>query len=140
MKASEAGRRQERRFAGIVLGAAAVLAAAGLLRGRRGDLVAEVRVGDAGGTGTHRAAILELEPDAEPVRVSMRELGVDVPVFFEVGNGRIRFTDVDCPDKLCEGFGWLESAGQTAVCMPNRVSVTLYERADLPPEDSVPAP
>lgn len=135
MKAEKAGRRQERIFAGLVLGAAAVLAAGALLRGRGGSLVAEVRVGDGQGIGTHRAALLELSPGAESVRLSMRELGVDVPVYFELADGRIRFVDVDCPDKLCEGFGWLDSAGEIAVCMPNRVSVTVIERSGLSAEE-----
>lgn len=136
MKAAKTGRRQERIFAGLVLGMAAVLVAAGaLLRGRGGALVAEVRAGDGQGIGTHRVALLELSPGAEPVRLSMRELGVDVPVYFELADGRIRFVGVDCPDKLCEGFGWLDSAGESAVCMPNRVSVTVIERSGLSAEE-----
>ncbi len=129
-------RRQELLFAGVALGMAAILAAlGGIMRLRGGEAVAEVRAGDAQGIGTHRVALLELHAGADPVRLSMRELGVDVPVFFELAQGRIRFVDVGCPDKLCEGFGWLEHAGESAVCMPNRVSVTIIARADLSGEE-----
>lgn len=136
MKAAKTGWHQELIFTGVVLGAAVVLAAAGgIQRGRGGELVAEVRAGDGQGIGTHRVALLELSPGADPVRLSMRELGMDVPVFFELLDGRIRFVDVGCPDKLCEGFGWLDSAGESAVCMPNRVSVTVIERSGLSAEE-----
>lgn len=61
----------------------------------------------------------------EPAIVSMAQLGYDVPVNFELKDQRIRFIDVDCPDKLCEGFGFIGQENETAVCMPNRVSVTI---------------
>ncbi len=49
-------------------------------------------------------------------------------VHFEIKNHQIRFLNVDCPDHLCEQFGFLSHPGQTAVCMPNRVSVTIVGR------------
>lgn len=39
-------------------------------------------------------------------------------VHLQVEDGKIRFIDSPCPDHLCEGFGWLEKAGDYAVCMP----------------------
>ncbi len=35
------------------------------------------------------------------------------------------FKESDCPDKLCINTGVLNRAGQSAVCLPERVSVTL---------------
>ncbi len=46
-------------------------------------------------------------------------------VHFEIQNHQIRFVNVECPDHLCEKFGFLSHPGETAVCMPNRVSVTI---------------
>lgn len=69
----------------------------------------------------------DLEAYSEPAVVSMGELGFDVPVCFELSDHKIRFVDVDCPDKLCEGFGFISLPTQTAVCMPNRVSVSILE-------------
>ncbi len=43
----------------------------------------------------------------------------------EVEKGRIRFKEADCPDKICVKTGWLEEAGDTAVCLPNRAVVTI---------------
>lgn len=46
---------------------------------------------------------------------------------FEIKDGRIRFTASDCPDKICVHTGFIGSETQTAVCMPNRVSITIQE-------------
>ena len=67
----------------------------------------------------------QLSEDTGPAIVSMAQLGYDVPVSFELKDQKIRFVNVDCPDKLCEGFGFIGRENETAVCMPNRVSVTI---------------
>jgi len=46
---------------------------------------------------------------------------------FEVKNGRIRFVSSDCPDKICVNTGFIGTPTQTAVCMPNRVSITIRD-------------
>ncbi len=38
---------------------------------------------------------------------------------------RISIIDADCPDKLCVKFGWLSRSGQTAVCMPNKLTIEI---------------
>ena len=55
------------------------------------------------------------------------DLQVDggVNVVLEIQDHRIHFLSSDCPDHLCIGFGWLDSELQSAVCMPNRVAVTI---------------
>ena len=65
---------------------------------------------------------LETEPDG--VFSLQQEYGV--PVSFEVKEGAIRFVDVDCPDHICEDEGFVSLEGQTAVCMPNRVALSIY--------------
>ena len=42
-------------------------------------------------------------------------------VSFQIGNHRIRFVNVECPDHICEGVGYIYSEGQTAICLPNKV-------------------
>ena len=49
----------------------------------------------------------------------------------EISDHRIRFLSSDCPDHLCMGFGWLDHQPQSAVCMPNRVSVTINDQPTL---------
>ena len=41
-------------------------------------------------------------------------------------NGRsVCFTESNCPDKICVRTGNLDSAGDSAACVPNRVSVCI---------------
>ena len=37
----------------------------------------------------------------------------------------VRFTDADCPDKLCVKTGEIRLSGESIACVPNRVVVTL---------------
>lgn len=53
--------------------------------------------------------------------------GGDLPVTLEVKKHKIAFKEAVCPDKLCEHYGFIHKNGQTAVCMPAQVSVTIYE-------------
>ena len=48
---------------------------------------------------------------------------------FEVKNGAIRFASSDCPDQICVRTGFLSHGSQYAVCLPNRISVRVYEEA-----------
>ena len=42
-------------------------------------------------------------------------------VFHTSGDGRIRFEQSDCPDKVCVNSGWLWRSGEVATCLPNKV-------------------
>jgi hypothetical protein len=46
-------------------------------------------------------------------------------VVIEVKNRRIRFAASPCPDQLCVHSGWLHKAGQSAFCLPARVSLVI---------------
>lgn len=46
-------------------------------------------------------------------------------VHFEMKDHAIRFVDVDCPDKICENVGYISKQGETAVCMPNKTTLTI---------------
>lgn len=39
--------------------------------------------------------------------------------------GRIRFTEADCPEKICVKTGWLTKPGQLAVCLPNSLIIKI---------------
>ncbi len=47
------------------------------------------------------------------------------PVYFEVKDNAIRFTDSDCPDKVCIHAGWQTHEFDTAACLPNGIVMTL---------------
>ena len=46
-------------------------------------------------------------------------------------NGRICVESAACPGQDCVHTGWLTRAGQSAVCLENRVSITLEGAATL---------
>ena len=43
----------------------------------------------------------------------------------DVQPGKIHIVDADCPDKLCVKTGWLSQPGQTAVCPPHKLVITI---------------
>ncbi len=51
----------------------------------------------------------------------------DLPVSLEVSGGAIRFVNSQCPDHICEGYGYISEVGESAVCMPAKVAVTVEE-------------
>lgn len=42
-----------------------------------------------------------------------------------IEQGRVRFLSSPCRNQYCVHQGWLQRAGQVAVCLPNRVSLEL---------------
>lgn len=42
-----------------------------------------------------------------------------------IENGEAFIKEADCPDKTCVRTGRLKHVGESAVCLPNRVSVTV---------------
>ncbi|RKD33196.1 NusG domain II-containing protein [Thermohalobacter berrensis] len=43
----------------------------------------------------------------------------------EIGDGRVRIIEADCPDKLDVKQGWISNPGQVIVCLPNRLVVEI---------------
>ena len=43
----------------------------------------------------------------------------------EIKDGRARLIEATCPNHLCIGQGWVQYNGQSIVCLPNRLSVTI---------------
>lgn len=42
-----------------------------------------------------------------------------------IDSGRARFTQGPCRNRICVHAGWLTHAGDSAACLPNRVSIHL---------------
>ena len=55
-------------------------------------------------------------------------------VTLRVEDGRIRFEESGCPDKVCVHTGWLSRSGQTAACLP--AGVILRVEGDTGDEDA----
>jgi len=43
----------------------------------------------------------------------------------ELRDGQARFLDSPCTGKVCIHSGWLNSTGEFAACLPNRISIQL---------------
>ena len=43
----------------------------------------------------------------------------------EVSGGRVRVSDADCPDRLCVRMGWISRDGESVVCLPHKLAVTV---------------
>lgn len=62
------------------------------------------------------------------VRLSASEAPRTIPVrggMILVKDGRIGYTEADCPDHSCMRAGMLSKPGQTAACVPNRTMIVL---------------
>lgn len=60
-----------------------------------------------------------------------RDLPVSEHVTLRVEPGRICFTQSDCPDGLCVKSGWLSRPGETAVCLPERITIRVIGEGDM---------
>ena len=57
------------------------------------------------------------------------EIG-DYIVHLQVKDGAIAFLDSQCPDHVCEQFGWLDKDGAWAACVPAGVYVVVETTAE----------
>ena len=48
----------------------------------------------------------------------------------EIKDGRVRMIEAFCPNHLCIRQGWIRFEGQSIVCLPNTVSVTVRGTGD----------
>lgn len=86
----------------------------------------------------------EILQDGAVVRTVALDDGVEETVtiegavtnVIEITSSGVRFAESDCPDQVCVRTGTLTRAGQSAVCLPNRVIVRLTG-AEAPAVDAV---
>ena len=102
----------------IIILAVALAAVAFILWQRTGDtpLTAEISVNGK----TVESVDLSKITD----RVEIRPEGAE-NVLIVAEDGKIRFEDSDCPDKLCVKQGELYRKGDTAVCLPEKTVITV---------------
>ncbi|NCC08261.1 MAG: NusG domain II-containing protein [Clostridia bacterium] len=103
-------------FAAAIVVLAAVMALI-LYFNRQTGSVAVVSIVDA------KSITLPLDED-KTVHIGEAE-GAKLDVTLEIKDGAIRFIDSQCPDHICEGFGRVSHAGDTAVCMPAGVMISI---------------
>ena len=54
----------------------------------------------------------------------------------EVKDSKVRAAWSDCPNQLCVNTGWIKTAGEIIVCVPNKVLIEI-EATDFPALDAV---
>lgn len=67
-----------------------------------------------------------------------REVQVKGPIglnTISISNGRARFSKSPCHNQYCIHQGWLNRAGQAAICLPNQISLELI--GETKPYDSL---
>ncbi len=47
-----------------------------------------------------------------------------------IEDGSIRMEDANCPDKLCIHQGKIHRSGESIVCLPNRIAITIESSTD----------
>ncbi|HBF15888.1 MAG TPA: hypothetical protein DDW30_09490 [Clostridiales bacterium] len=46
----------------------------------------------------------------------------------EISGGRARVSEADCPDRVCLHTGWISRKGETVICAPAAVRLTVTDR------------
>lgn len=54
-----------------------------------------------------------------------KTVSFDVGIELHIDNGKAAVTKSDCPDHLCEYFGYISKAGERIVCAPNKFVVVI---------------
>lgn len=65
---------------------------------------------------------LNLDSLKEPLTITIDDEYHNIIV---LENGKARFAESDCPDKVCVHTGWLSRPGQIAVCLPNKTTLKI---------------
>lgn len=89
------------------------------------------------GYDTHKVAVIKVKDrvikriDLNTVTEQQRvEISGESIQIILVENGRIRFEESDCPDKICVKTGWLSEKGDMAVCIPNSTLIKIEGQSD----------
>ena len=51
----------------------------------------------------------------------------NITLTVEIRDGRARVSDSDCPDKICQRTGWISRKGETVICAPAAVRLTVTD-------------
>lgn len=75
-------------------------------------------------------------PLSENTEIEIRGIdgGTDVLV---IENGQAYIKEASCPDKLCIKMGKIKRNGQSIICLPNRVTVTVHSKKNISDIDGI---
>lgn len=63
---------------------------------------------------------------AAPERISIPD-GTEENII-EIGTGYVRMVSASCPDQICVKTGQISKPGESIVCLPHRLIITIAER------------
>ncbi|MBQ8524361.1 MAG: NusG domain II-containing protein [Clostridia bacterium] len=67
-------------------------------------------------------------PLSEDTEFDITSNGIDLHIVVE--NGKARVESSDCPDKICVHRGEISKSGQSAVCVPARLSLVIESEGE----------
>ena len=105
----------------VILAAAAVIALSGASRAGSGSIAVVTKDGET----LYRYDITGL---SEPVTVTVEGKCTNIITF---ADGWAAFTESNCPHMDCVHTGKLEKSGERAVCLENRVILTIEGEAEV---------
>lgn len=106
-------KKNDYKLMGIVIVAAALLFAAAALKDEGTKNVIEIKV-DGVVQGRYSLSV-------------DREMNLNGTNRLVIRNGKADITDADCPDKVCVKQKSISKVGESLVCLPNKVIVTVVE-------------
>ena len=110
--------------------------AAGQLGIRRGDLILAAALLLLSAAAGILTLVIRPEPACALVRVNGTEIArlpldqdgtyrIGSGNTIEISDGKVRMIYADCPDKICVRTGEISAIGQSIVCAPHRVVITI---------------
>lgn len=91
-----------------------------------------------------RLAYAEIYYNSELVQTVDLNAGIDktfkIPqedhvIIHQYQDGSIRFEESDCPDKVCIRAGKLSVVGESATCLPNKITIKVVPKDDYNEDD-----
>ena len=95
------------------------------------------------GTVTGRKTVARIYRDQELIREVSLDADTEILVegqyrnLITVRDGKIAVTESDCPGADCVHSGWIQTAGRSIVCLPNRVEIRLEGAEEADEVDAV---
>ncbi|MCL5773086.1 MAG: NusG domain II-containing protein [Firmicutes bacterium] len=79
---------------------------------------------------TKPASFIEIKTPAETKRYNLQDQDITVKgalgdTVVIVRDSRVRVADSSCPDKWCRESGWIDKGGESIICLPNKVVVSI---------------
>jgi hypothetical protein len=76
------------------------------------------------------AGTIELDDNGTRERYILH--GRKGPATVEVNGRRIRMLDAPCPDRICVRRGWIENVGDSIICIPNEICISIKAKGAAP--------